>query len=523
LYIAVLVDDEPLVLRGLLNHPVWEQLDIHIAGSFNSGLQALEFVKAHHVDILLTDIRMPLMSGLELARQCRLWNDGLKIVIISGYEDFSYAKQAMALHVKDYLLKPVDDHELMNTMQSISEQLDEERATKRMKSSYMEWFSLAKNEMIRQWIVNNQLSAELLHLLHAQPLAMPEEDLCVGILEMDDLALKRNLTAIEQQADLTKEVFGEMMGFFQEHNLHYFSRLNEQQVAVVLDNKEAIQHVQSLVEQIRRKTVFTITVGVGNPVQTIDHLSRSYTEALGCLQAKIYLGKGQVITPPQVKQEMLSSTEDLDELIVKLLNHVSEYEVLGIYDGIKEFVTCAASLQAYAIPRNIALYLIAKLDGFLNEMNVKLFQIPQIELNQLELLLHFETLNDVERWLRNNLFHISEYLNVNKIRKKRRLVQEIEEYIVRHLGDEVTLKKVAAHFSFTPNYVGHIFKEETGDNFSEYVTRMRLAKTAVLLRENPGMKIYEAAYANGFNHLPYFTKLFKEQFGMSPSEYRSRP
>lgn len=522
MYIAVLVDDEPLVLRGLQGHPVWEQLDIHIAGSFNSGLQALEFVKGHHVDILLTDIRMPLISGLELARQCRLWNDGLKIVIISGYEDFSYAKQAMALQVKDYLLKPVDDRELTHTIQSIRDQLEEERATKRMKKSYLEWFSLAKNEMIRQWMINNHLSAELLHLLHTQPLAMFDEELRVGILEMDDLALKRNLTPAVQQDELTRRVLGEMIAFFQEHNLHYYSQLNEQQVAVVLDHKEAVQQMQSLVERIRRQTVFTITAGVGNPVQTIDHLSRSYIEAVSCLQAKIYLGKGQVITPLQVKQEMLSSTEDLDELIVKLLNHVSEYEVLGIYDGIKEFVACAASLQAYAIPRNIALYLIAKLDGFMNEMNVKLFQIPQIELNQLELLLHFETLNDVERWLRHNLFHISEYLNVNKIRKKRRLVQEIEEYIIRHLGEEVTLKKVAAHFSFTPNYIGHIFKEETGENFSEYVTRMRLTQAAALLRDNPGMKIYEAAYDSGFNHLPYFTKLFKEQFGLSPSEYRSR-
>ncbi|EES72401.1 response regulator receiver domain protein [Paenibacillus sp. oral taxon 786 str. D14] len=522
MYTAVLVDDEPLVLRGLHKHPVWDQLQIHVAGAFNNGLQALEFIKSYHADILITDIRMPLMSGLELAKQCRQWDEHMKIVMISGYEDFSYAKQALSMNVKDYLLKPIDDAELLDTMQKIREQLDEERNMKRIKNSYHEWFPIAKNEMIRRWIVNNELSAELLHLFQDRTMPQEEGMLRVAIVELDDLTLKKSLVAVDQQAELAQGAMNEIIVFFQQQNLHYYTKLNENQIAVVLEKKRQVEELEVLIRQVRSKSSFTITVGLGNGVETMDNLSRSYIEAADCLHAKMYLGKNRLITTSQVQQEMINNTKDLDEIIAVLLEAVSQYNVLGVYDSIKEFVSCASSLEGNVLPRNIALHLIARIAGFLDELNLSLQDIPELGLNQLDRLLHFETLEDIEKWLRKNLFIISEYLYFNRNKKRNKLIQGIEDYILRNLGGEITLKKVASHFSFTPNYMGRIFKEETGENFSDYVVRIRLKKAAELLREHPGMKIYEAAYATGFNHLPYFTKLFKESFGVSPSEYRSK-
>lgn len=137
----------------------------------------------------------------------------------------------------------------------------------------------------------------------------------------------------------------------------------------------------------------------------------------------------------------------------------------------------------------------------------------------LDVVLQFETLEDIFLWLRRRVYEISEHLHNKKRSKNGRLIQEIVEDVRGRLNESITLRDIANRFSFSPNYLGLLFKEETGQNFSDYVIAMRMEKARDLL-VNTKLKIYEIASQAGYQYLPYFSRQFKDTYGMTPLEYR---
>jgi two-component system response regulator YesN len=144
-----------------------------------------------------------------------------------------------------------------------------------------------------------------------------------------------------------------------------------------------------------------------------------------------------------------------------------------------------------------------------------------MELKNLDILLQFETIDDIHKWLRNRVFEISEILYTKKQTKNGKLVQSILASVSDRLQDNITLREVADQFSFSPNYLGVLFKEETGQNFSDYIISLRMEKAQQLLR-GTNLKIYEVASKVGYRYLPYFSRQFKDTIGMTPLEFRRK-
>lgn len=154
-------------------------------------------------------------------------------------------------------------------------------------------------------------------------------------------------------------------------------------------------------------------------------------------------------------------------------------------------------------------------------MHEDLFRMLGIELKNLDVLLQFETMDDIFSWLRMKVFEISEQLKFRKSSKNGRLVEEIIDNIRERVHENITLRDMANRFSFSPNYLGVLFKEETGYNFSDYVIKLRMERARELLVSTK-LKIYEVASQTGYQYLPYFSRQFKEMYGMTPLEYRRK-
>lgn len=200
---------------------------------------------------------------------------------------------------------------------------------------------------------------------------------------------------------------------------------------------------------------------------------------------------------------------------------MKEYELVLIYDEIDKLFRSVSSLRSKFTIHNLAMYIIWKLDQQLKEVSEDLFEILGMELHSLDILLQFDTISDIRSWFVLKTFEISEYLRSKTESVNNKLIREIMQMMKDKMSENFTLKDIAQQFSFSPNYLGYLFKEETGKTFSEVLIQLRMEQAGKLLKD-PKCKIYEIASQVGYRYLPYFSRQFKEAYGMTPMEYRKR-
>lgn len=384
MYKTLLVDDEPLSLEGLIRLVPWERYGMEVAASLNSAYAALAYMEKEHVDVLLTDIRMPIMSGIELISAVREKHSNMKIVLISGYEDFQYARSAIMMNVSAYILKPVDKAELLETMERLKRELDGERA-KRPGETH----------------------------------AFPGKDRLIDFVKRD-------------------------------------------------------------AESVR---------------------------------------DGRASGKPDA--EMIRVAGDIELLFERLFRATTSYELVELVDTLEKIFNLAAILQGRMSIHSFAMYVISKVDTYLRTMKTDFFQVLGLGFHQIDDLLYFETIEDIEAWLRRKMFAISEHFYWRTQKPHAKLVEDVKRYIKERLADNISLKDAAQHFSFTPNYLGYVFKNESGESFSDYLVRVRLERACELLK-NLDLKIYEISERVGYRNMTYFSSNFKAKYGITPIEYRKK-
>ncbi|TCZ72877.1 response regulator [Paenibacillus albiflavus] len=523
MYRVLLADDESLDLEGVQRFIPWSDLNMEVVAAVNSGFAALEVMEREAIDILVTDVRMPNMSGLELARKALDKWSSLKIIFISGYQDFHYVKQAIALKAYSYVLKPMDDNELIESLLQIKNELDRDQKRKATEQAYKKVMPIVQNEYLLQ-LLEGSTDHYSLNLLFDGPeqsvIAWPVR---VVILEMDDLAWKLNPYSDLEQQVLLHAFSSLIASLCQQYQINLVCKMINHRMALLLEHKgrvfDDLNILHRWIDEVRAKFPFTMTIGIGGIALEAAQLHDSYRQAITALDYKMFDGKGKLIAYEQLKRTEVEDARKLDIRLDALFHAMDHYELVSIHDEIEGLFRLTTNLRSRTSIHNFAMYIMMKLDSYLNSVQEDLFQILKMEFENLDILLQFETINDIRSWLTKKIFEISEVLHGKKQKKNWKLIQEIEKYMQLNLHSNITLRDLANRFSFTPNYLGFMFKEGTGKSFSEYLVDMRMERAWELL-QNPTIKIYEVADQVGYRHLPYFSKQFKETFGMTPNECR---
>ncbi|MBC8081232.1 MAG: response regulator, partial [Gorillibacterium sp.] len=490
MYKVLLVDDEMLDLEGLERLTPWDTFGMEVVSAVNSGFEALDYLQAHPVDILISDIRMPIMSGLDLARKATELYPKLKILFVSGYEDFSYAKQAIQLNAFGYILKPIDDGEVVRVLSHVMKELNEEDQVKKLENDFRKSLLRNHDERMFQWLTGASEGEYDFSLLDEQlsKWKLQHGAYQVGLLELDDVMIKlERLTETEKQAILAKTHQALATGCDDE-GLALACRGEGYRWVVILAGDLRLERLKRLLENIQRNTTLTITVGLGGTATSLKDLPQSYQSAKNKLSFKIFCGKNRVITDSDIEAYQLQDVMNLDDILEELFEATSQYDLVRIDDCLELIYRNVKGLGKKMAVYNITLHVIVKLDSYLFRMNENLKSIMGMDTTKLDFLYDFETVNDIQSWLRRRLFEISEMLQLKKLRKNHKLVEGVEDYVVKNLESDLSLKDVAHSFAFSPNYLGHLFKEEKGENFSDYVIRRRLERAAELLI-NPKLKI----------------------------------
>ncbi|WP_379131865.1 helix-turn-helix domain-containing protein [Paenibacillus sp. sgz500958] len=519
---AVLVDDEVYDLEGLRRLIPWNTLGIEVMCSENKPLAALKYIENHEVDLLITDIKMPVISGLELSRRALEFNPALKTVFISGYQDFQYAKTALDLKAYAYILKPVDDEEIITVLRGAVGELKNERLKKKEEVTSIASFDFIENDIL-QHLLEGTLNQETLDTLLAKyPLDLVFTSACAVLIEADDVLHRMNINPETGQQELEK--LTQFIGTrIRDNDLGRFCSLNRSQIGLIytapLDTLE--KHLEQLVKDVREGTSFTVTISFGSPVPAPAQLSVSFSQAKALMNGKMFIGKNRVIPRAMSKPGITKDVKDLSVVLEAMFGAMAGYRLIGICDCIDELFEVAAEFKHPVKVYNFSIHIASRLEAYLGTLNETYESLLGWGITSMDVIQQLETVEDIKRWLRNVLFQISEILFMKKQHRNRRLIEHIETFIRDKMAENLTLREVANHFAYSPNHLGVLFKEHTGESFNEYLLRIRMEK-AIRLLDQHQYKIYEVADMVGYKNIAYFSRQFREFFNITAGDYRKQ-
>jgi len=521
LYKVLLADDEGLDLAGLQCLIDWKQLQMEVVAAVNSGFVALEVLRKEHIDLLVTDIKMPIMSGLELAEKALEILPSLRVIFVSGYQDFNYARQAIQMNAHGYVLKPVDDNEMLLVLGKALEEIQKIRSRELIALTLENSIPYVKNEILSRLIESKGTEKVRAELMKRAGLDWYGKLFYVSVIETDDISWKLNHYDEAERADIIKRLNEYIMNWCDERGIN-FCKSESYRTVLFLSDDSSNSDLELLITEINENFPLSITIAIGPVIRVgAEDLHSSYDHAKKALKLKMFFGKSRMIHYADSKLPIEQSVKHMDEILNDLFVSMSVYDLVRTDDNLQELFQQARRLDSKISVYNFSLHVISKLENYLSIMNENLYSLLGLETENLDILYHFETLGDIQSWLRRRMFEISELLHLKKQKKNNKLVLEIITYIEGNLHNNITLRDVANYFSFSPNHMGHLFKEETGENFSDYVIQARLSRARQLLKD-PKLKIYEVADRVGYKNLTYFSKQFRETFGMTPGDYRKQ-
>ena len=524
LYKLMIVDDEEEIRLGVIKKINWEEHGFVVVGDAENGQEALELAEKLHPDVIMTDIKMPFMDGLELGKKIVDLMPSTKIIIFSGSDDLEYAHQAIKINVIEYVLKPINSIELIGVLQRLKDKLDKEYNQKRnmevLEKHYLESIPVIREQLLigalegritkEQWqenekklgldFINNYLSVAIINI--------------DGLIRSEENRLA--LVSINNIVDETMESYCDFRSF---------PYLDKIVVLLSIFEKDNILKVIKGLNEVCNifKSVFgsTISIGIGRIYKDIDDVRFSYRTAQSALGYRPILGNGKTIYFDDVEPDNSIQLQFEDQEEIKFLNSIKlsskdeiRVEVDNIFKKIRESLV---TLEKYRI------YLMEVLTSM-----IKLIQSHNIEVNKIfgydfnfyTYLDKFNSIGEIEEWFIEKAIILNEIIKKERINSSKILVEKAKEYIKINYNDpEISVEKLCLNLHVSPTYFSTIFKKETDMSFVNYLTDIRLEEAVKLLNTTDD-KTYIIATKVGYQEANYFSYVFKKKFGISPSRYR---
>lgn len=514
------MDDEKLERVLIRNGFDWSQNGFEIIGEAQSGQEALEFVQYRKPDIVLTDISMPEMDGLELAERILKNMADCHIVIITGYREFDYARRAVKIGVEDFLLKPVNIDELEHIAQELKEKITKERTEKEVVEQRKQ-SDLFNKDILResffQRLVENRISKEeaiqKMRIYNCRKLC--ESCVCVNI-KLEEYSNKENQERLHCEIlNLILEQKYENVVYF----VHYMQNI------IIYFMKQEFQDVctktHKLQKLIQEKYQLSSVIGISSIQQTFEGIAIAFAESERALNATIYLGKDQCVTYQEYEEVMKKNPGKQDinwEDFMFAVNNCIRDKVHNYIEEYTELVR-ASKVPDVEYLRLMTMNLLLKAGSTLNRYGTGLEQL----LGEDELYVQVRGIHSVDemrQYLGESVNVILEFHESKKVKQVNKVVNEALDYINENLFDsELTLKMVASQIYTNESYLSRVFKKEVGQSLIEYITKKRIEES-IQLMNTTDLKVYEIAEKIGFRDAHYFSICFKKQTGITIKEFR---
>lgn len=517
MYKVLIVDDEIFVRKGLISLMDWASLQYEICGEAENGLEAIDMIEQLKPDLVIADIRMPILDGLALIKRVKEEGDHQPLfIIVSGYHDFTYAQQALRYNVQDYILKPVDEEELEATLRKLAGTLNQKQLSiltgeKPITESIIE--TLLQSELSEQSVeqiagvlnipVSSAYTYMLLEIQDLQP------DGTVDYLP----ALQQALMQCFDQDDTTLPIQ------VREHN-QYGVVIPLQLMNTKLGHDRRDQFIR-LRQQLELELQEAVAIHVGQTVANLKDIGQSFSSANDCLNYKFVEPRNQAVFAEEVLQTPLYYFDVDAELHSKLIDQIEENQAQA-YEA-----TVAAMFEQFQqkrfAPSAVANTITRSLIGIIN--SIRQMEGNEEELSLLEELLSWQhkyrSLAQLQHIYLQFVQEAAAYIAAKRSTQGKGSIEKIKKYIDTHYTENINLKSIAAKFYMNSVYLGQLFRKTYGAYFNEYLLSLRVEEAKRLLRQTD-LRMYEVAEKVGFQNSDYFVTQFEKLEKLTPTDYRNK-
>lgn len=531
MYKVLLVEDEVLVREAITENIVWNEIGLRLITSCKNGKEAIEVLEKEVPDIVITDICMPYIDGMQLSEYIYTRHPETKIIIFSGYDEFEYAKQALQYKVEEYLLKPVTAVELTELLVKIKNRIDSQRQEKndikRLRSTYYKHLNTIRSQVLNDLILGNKVEEEYKDEMQESGIELSKKYFKVAIIDTEisypsDFVIGDNHN---QSALLSFAIYNIVNEIMSAQSLGLTFQQKDRQIVLIFESnlkanfENEVRIVCELIQdKIKDYLQVKIFIGIGKKVESLSKMYLSYEEAFELINYSYLYNHSCIISQQEIdfsRKEVNIST-NIEKLILQVKRQFYqelEVELDRLLKAIKEAYLrkeeVSIIMQSIIVAANETL----KLGGV--ERNIK-------ESKDEQWIYEFEKKKNIY-----DAFEIvKEYLNsvmeqlyeLKEDTSKKQSLLALDYIEKNYQNSELTLQMLCKYLSMSPSYFSAIFKKETGETFVEVLTKKRMQVAKNLLKYT-SLKNYEIAEKIGFSDAHYFSQTFKKYIGRTPKEY----
>ncbi len=505
----VIVDDEHFVRKGMLALIDWKAVDYRVVGEADNGEDALSLILKEEPDVVFTDIRMPVFDGIELIKQVKQHaKHPPKFVLISGYDDFQYAQQAVRLGVVDFILKPVNKKEIEATLQKLSREIYEERMAIQTNQAFIH------HRLFKRVVLENQLPTK-----EEEDKLLKDPDAQVRYVLIDVRSKAPNTSIDEQIQHAVTHFIGADDLFIHPIEREGYGLILEQQYLPKNDNELTwfFDHFKAMIESTIHQSVF---IYVGHRGKGLAGVQSSYQTAR---KLKKHRYMTEIDTPllmtPKLEEALMTKKELEPQLFNELIEQVEENNQEAIDQTLQ---VLKETIQTEAISvKHVQLFLYQLDQAIEQRFKKAMDKTAATEPLFLDQLHEDHTLTELFTRLSEFLHKRSKQLAALNKAKYNGEIYKVKRYVDRHFNENLTLKRLANQFYMNPVYLGQLFKKTYGVYFKDYLLHVRIDHAKLHLRQTD-LKVYEVAEAVGFGSSDYFVTQFEKIVGDTPSKYRQK-
>lgn len=518
---VLLAEDESETARGI----AWmvekynpECTPIQIVGD---GREGWEVALRERPDIILTDIRMPNMDGLAMIRALREEKIAAEFIVLSGYAEFTYAKKAIELGVRNFITKPVDEIELSATLRQVCKEIAQR---KNAEDSTIRMNDDMRNYVLRDFLEKGEGDVYRIKECLEQ-LGIVENDREFVCMAAEYEGMGRDTGKAKEAGQKTETAIG---SYEDEEGMLYCLKLDTEKIICVaaadrLDTEKKKKMGEKCRKILEKQGIVT-SIGIGRTCREWTQLPGSYEEACIALNYRILK-----IRCREILYEQLCDLEDSQEKLItdqemeRLRERIDRFDQEGVSVELKMIFNRILS------ENHMTLSDLQKLSLHIVLMGLRNIPLAQLQMNQyfeknlftLKSIEKFRTIEQLENWILNMIGSMNELMVKDFIPKKRDVVAEAKEYIRKNYDKNITLTDISKQFYINPSYFSQLFKKKTGLTYQNYVTEYRIDRAAKLLEETD-LRIYEVCQMVGYNDVNHFNQVFGRFRGSKPNEYRKQ-
>lgn len=511
----LIVDDEEWIVEGIKRMLSWKKLGIEVMQEARNGEEAILRIKEETPDIILTDIRMPKVDGLELAEYVSVEIPDLEVLIISGYADFNYAKKAMEFGVSAYITKPIERDELLENIKNAIKRIEDKRKIKK------------EAELNKLEHRNRELSE--FYLKEDKKENMPEDKnekhYLTSVFKVYELKSKIS-TPEDSNTQFQRLVAGAQRDdkhgiFFQNQNVRNqyvfiidFPKTSQKEIILEYFRKD----LEVLLQKVRNEMEIQTVIGISDIYENSSLNFQAYLQAKFIVENVKKTENSQIITKDQFDMyySNISINEKKIEEMLLAVEFGNRKQVKALFDdAIKE---CGRERNLLIQLRMTIQEVLIQLSRLLQKYGGNMYQLSNKYVDIFNRIWQITNMQELSEECYILLEDAMEFICTIKDEGKESTIVQIRKYLDKHYEEPITLNSMAEKYYLNSAYLSRAFKREAGINFNDYLKKLRLQKAVVLLKTTE-MKTYEIAEAVGYDNVNYFLKKFKEEYGVTPSQY----